>query len=44
MGGKMDDITVLIARVAPASEYEDGMKAGSGGHNLALPGAPKPKL
>jgi hypothetical protein len=43
MGGKMDDITVLVARVTPSSEIAateaGGRPGGQGGTNLTMPGS-----
>ncbi len=44
MGGKMDDITVVVARVALASEVADNPIPGQGGNNHALPGSASSKL
>ena len=37
MGGKMDDITVVVARVAHASEVVGAPMPGQGGANYAMP-------
>uniref|UniRef100_A0A7S0WYH8 Protein phosphatase n=1 Tax=Chlamydomonas leiostraca TaxID=1034604 RepID=A0A7S0WYH8_9CHLO len=43
MGGKMDDITVVVARVAAATEVADGPLPGQGGTNLTMPNGSPPQ-
>jgi len=38
MGGKMDDITVLVARITLASDVEGSPLPGQGGKDLTMPG------